>query len=695
MTNRISPASCHRPALRALLCVAITSLALVALAPATAVAWTPLDRCAPTWDSVPSGYHVNQVGYSRIDLPTVRRIFADSMDEWARPCCSDWSATDLGLTTGVGEDGGNPQYIFSFRTGAWPRELGDATSTLGITLTRWSTRGGDCFGLTADMVFNAATHTFGTSETVSTVDLQAVATHESGHWLGLGHSSVSGSTMWPVHTGEGDRSLHADDETGVCTLYPGDCGCTTARDCDPDEVCEAGRCEPAPCTSDLDCATGLECDRGTGDCIVPPCRGDDDCLGAQICVDGECIIDADCPTCLPCVTLDDCGGGVWQCASDGANGFCTRNCETPDDCPGNSECFGISGQPFSICLNDDADSVGACPNTYVCTETPSLCEGVGCAAGEVCNPDTGACERVGGADGCIVCDPCDVPDDCPGGDCWSFTGADSVCAVACGTGGDCPPGTDCFDFSISGGGDVSLCLNADLDTVGICPAGFTCADAPEPGPCDGVSCPAGQTCDPATGACVGGGPGPDAGGSDTGAGTDTGTGGSDAGPGGSDAGTGPVASDCIVCNSCDSSTDCPGGACSVVGAAGRVCTIDCAANPAACPGNTQCFDVELDGLLASVCLNIDAGSAGICHDAFRCVESTGGSGGTDAGGGTGGTGGTGAGGTGGDVDAGTDGAAYPGARGSSGWCAIAPHPARGAVSMMLALLGAVVLRRRN
>ena len=52
-------------------------------------------------------------------------------------------------------------------------------------------------------------------------DLQGVMTHEYGHALGLGHSTVSGSTMWPS-VGSGStatRSIEADDIAGVKDIY--------------------------------------------------------------------------------------------------------------------------------------------------------------------------------------------------------------------------------------------------------------------------------------------------------------------------------------------------------------------------------------------------------------------------------------------------------------------------------------------
>lgn len=76
---------------------------------------------------------------------------------------------------------------------------------------------------------------------------------------------------------------------------------------------------------------------------------------------------------------------------------------------------------------------------------------------------------------------------------------------------------------------------------------------------------------------------------------------------------------CVVCNACQTNRDCERGATCVDFGSGGVCTYDCESG-ADCPGDTTCFDVPAGGETRSLCLNSDAGTAGVCAESFVCGE---------------------------------------------------------------------------
>lgn len=76
--------------------------------------------------------------------------------------------------------------------------------------------------LDADILFNGRDWSFSTDRSPGTFDVQDVATHEIGHFIGLDHSPVVGSSMWPyVNTRQWlHRSLSEDDQAGAVAVAP-------------------------------------------------------------------------------------------------------------------------------------------------------------------------------------------------------------------------------------------------------------------------------------------------------------------------------------------------------------------------------------------------------------------------------------------------------------------------------------------
>ena len=77
--------------------------------------------------------------------------------------------------------------------------------------------------LEADIVFNPSLQ-FSTSSTAVTnrFDMQTIATHEIGHFLGMDHSGQISSTMFPysIQGVTYARTLSTDDIAGVSSVYP-------------------------------------------------------------------------------------------------------------------------------------------------------------------------------------------------------------------------------------------------------------------------------------------------------------------------------------------------------------------------------------------------------------------------------------------------------------------------------------------
>ena len=97
-----------------------------------------------------------------------------------------------------------------------------------IAFTRSIIDGATGQTLDADLVANDRDFWWSTSAALepapagqSSVDLQAVITHEFGHAFGLDHTSVTGCTMIPfIQNNTSQRSLELDDRVGNATIYP-------------------------------------------------------------------------------------------------------------------------------------------------------------------------------------------------------------------------------------------------------------------------------------------------------------------------------------------------------------------------------------------------------------------------------------------------------------------------------------------
>jgi hypothetical protein len=108
--------------------------------------------------------------------------------------------------------------VFMFSDTSWP--FGQPARTIALTIIQFSTETGEIFD--ADIAINSAHMLLSTEESsAGGFSLDAVLTHEVGHFLGLAHSGEPNAIMWADYANRGDQvRLDNDDVEGVCALHP-------------------------------------------------------------------------------------------------------------------------------------------------------------------------------------------------------------------------------------------------------------------------------------------------------------------------------------------------------------------------------------------------------------------------------------------------------------------------------------------
>ncbi|MEZ4471215.1 MAG: matrixin family metalloprotease [bacterium] len=356
----------------------LISLGLSAIAlPAAAYEWT-----GAKWNLAPGGsvpYVVNSTLSADVPDPDALAAVQKGYDVWTALPCSYMAWRYEGRTENRAWGAADGQNVASWREENWD----DSPAALAIAATSF---GGGGAMTDADIKFNGFHHSWAAFGDApggfdGRTDIASVGAHESGHCIGLGHSDIPGSTMWPS-TGPGDisgRSLGADDIDGACEIYPSG-GEVPPPDVDPPVV-------PG------DTPFGE-------DCSMARCAEDLFCIS-----DGR---DSYCSrACLP--GSQECGPGYYCAQLAQGDGACARGedpntnqAEFGEPCGADARC-----RPGLVCIDDDGQfyctgpcANGMCPGDYFCAELANggdICaRGAGGGplpgAGEPCT-DRGLCDR--------------------------------------------------------------------------------------------------------------------------------------------------------------------------------------------------------------------------------------------------------------------------------------------------------------
>jgi len=142
--------------------------------------------------------------------------------------------------------GGPNQHAIIFRDTAWPYD--DTSNTLALTTVTYNPATGEIYD--ADMEINTAQYHLSTAPVVppNGYDFLAIVTHETGHFLGMAHSTDRHATMYAHYTpgSEAMRILTEDDIDGICTIYSPDGTRSVAPPASRTGSLKETQCDPTP-----------------------------------------------------------------------------------------------------------------------------------------------------------------------------------------------------------------------------------------------------------------------------------------------------------------------------------------------------------------------------------------------------------------------------------------------------------------
>lgn len=177
-----------------------------------------------------------KLGISATQLEDAVRV---SFDTWQNAECPEGGRPSITIETypqvecaesRYNSNDGN-QNVWRFRDDDWP--YGDSGDrALAMTLVSFNPKTGEIYDV--DVELNSFAQTFALGVNGEGYDLQSVAQHEAGHFLGLANSADTTATMWGNYNGAADvRTLELDDKAGICAAYPPVATLGTSCDAEP------------------------------------------------------------------------------------------------------------------------------------------------------------------------------------------------------------------------------------------------------------------------------------------------------------------------------------------------------------------------------------------------------------------------------------------------------------------------------
>lgn len=185
------------------------------------------------WNRRCVGWSLQKDASSQVNFATMEQIVTQAFQTWMNAPCDGGTPLIVVKEAGAAtctkheynQEAGNANVIV-FRDAAWPYE--GSANTLALTTVTYNLDTGEIYD--ADMELNSADNQFTSGDDNVLFDLLSIVTHETGHFLGLAHTTDVSATMFPdymEHT-TNLRQISADDIGGICAIYPPggpDCMC--------------------------------------------------------------------------------------------------------------------------------------------------------------------------------------------------------------------------------------------------------------------------------------------------------------------------------------------------------------------------------------------------------------------------------------------------------------------------------------
>ncbi|MFO0588757.1 MAG: matrixin family metalloprotease [Polyangiaceae bacterium] len=191
------------------------------------------------WANRCVGFTLQKDASAQVTLAEAETTFKAAFDTWMNADCGSGKHPSVTVNYqgtvdchvqeyNKDKDLGNANVIM-FRDDTWPYE--GTANILALTTVTYNLDTSEIYD--ADMEINSADiKTFTTGDANVQYDLLSVATHETGHFLGLAHSHNGDATMFTDYK-QGSvslRDLTDDDVSGICATYPPDK--PASSDCD-------------------------------------------------------------------------------------------------------------------------------------------------------------------------------------------------------------------------------------------------------------------------------------------------------------------------------------------------------------------------------------------------------------------------------------------------------------------------------